>query len=340
MNALAGAAAAFAASAALTAALARSRARFWPRDTPTERSLHALPTPRTGGLAILGGLAAALPAGPAPDATLVWTGAAALVLAIVSLADDRSGLPVGVRLAVHAITASALVWGAGLTLARVTLPFGGNVSLGALGGPLTVLGLVWMTNLYNFMDGMDGFAGSMTLVGFGTLAALLFRGGDGAAAFVALGVAAAAAGFLPFNAPPARIFMGDVGAVPIGFLAGALTLHGAVLGALDPAAAALAFAPFILDATWTLLRRAARGERVWRAHRSHAYQRLVLSGLGHAGTLRLEVGLMLAAAAAAFAWDAGGPPARIAVLAVVLAAVAGVGALLRARERAAAGPRG
>jgi UDP-N-acetylmuramyl pentapeptide phosphotransferase/UDP-N-acetylglucosamine-1-phosphate transferase len=339
-NILAGAAIAFFVSAALSIALARSKWSFWPRDTPNERSLHATPTPRTGGLAILFGLSAALlvtqglPAGPA-----IWICAATGLLAVVSFADDRMGLPVGVRFIAHTLAAGAAVWGAGLAAARVWLPFVGEVSLGAFAAPLSFLGILWLTNLYNFMDGMDGFAGAMTVIGGACLGLASWRGGDGDGALVSSLLSASAAGFLLKNWPPARIFLGDVGSIPIGFLVSVLALRASAMGALDIGASCLVFAPFILDATITLVRRVLAGERVWSAHRSHYYQRLVLSGYSHVRAATWEAGLMAFFGSAALVYQAV-PAARIGILAAcITCCVSAVVAVRSAERRAGRRPR-
>jgi UDP-N-acetylmuramyl pentapeptide phosphotransferase/UDP-N-acetylglucosamine-1-phosphate transferase len=141
-----------------------------------------------------------------------------------------------------------------------------------------VLVIAWMTNLFNFMDGADGLAGGMSAVGFGVLAIAAHRAGVAELAGISLALSAASAGFLVFNFPPARVFLGDAGSVPLGFLAGALGLQGATTDAWPGWFPVLVFSPFIVDATATLARRLVAGERVWRAHRSHYYQRLVLGG--------------------------------------------------------------
>jgi UDP-N-acetylmuramyl pentapeptide phosphotransferase/UDP-N-acetylglucosamine-1-phosphate transferase len=138
--------------------------------------------------------------------------------------------------------------------------------------------IVWMTNLFNFMDGTDGLAGGMGMIGFGTLAFAATAAGAAPLALACVALAAACAGFLVFNFPPARVFMGDAGSIPLGFLAGALGLQGVVSGAWQAWFPLLVFSPFIVDATVTLLRGLIGGERVWIAHRRHAYQRLVLAG--------------------------------------------------------------
>jgi UDP-N-acetylmuramyl pentapeptide phosphotransferase/UDP-N-acetylglucosamine-1-phosphate transferase len=140
-----------------------------------------------------------------------------------------------------------------------------------------------MTNLYNFMDGADGLAGSQGVAGFAAYAAGFVMAGDSALAAWCAAAAAACAGFLCFNWPPAKIFMGDVGSIPLGFLAGGLGLVGIWQGAWPVWFPLMAFAPFVLDASTTLARRALEGKRVWEAHREHAYQRMVQMGYGHRG---------------------------------------------------------
>ena len=266
---------------------------------------------------------------------LVTSAVISLVLAVVSFLDDRSGVGVRWRFAVHLAAALGLIVLVGLP-AGLSLP-------GAVWQParplltvLTVLFCVWMLNLYNFMDGMDGFAGGMTVAGYGTLALLGALGGDVAYAAVAALPAAAALGFLAFNFPPARIFMGDTGAATLGFLAAGLILHGERTGLFPFWAGLLAFAPFIVDATATLLRRLAHGERVWEAHRSHYYQRLVRVGWGHRRTVLAEYALMAVCAAVAL----GGPRLPAAGQWLLLAAVAllfaGLAAGVARLERSAA----
>lgn len=255
-----------------------------PMDHPNARSLHATPTPRIGGLGILAGLAVA--SAWLGDAALLPAMLGALALAAVSLADDVRGLPVWVRFLAHFAAAAGclLAWGiAGWPL---------------LAGTLAV---VWMTNLYNFMDGANGLAGGMATIGFGALALAAWLGGaPGLAAFCAA-IAAAALAFLYFNFPTARLFMGDVGSIPLGFLAAALGIVGVQQDAWPWLFPLLVFSPFIVDASVTLVRRAARGEKVWRAHRSHYYQRVVLLGASHRRLALAAWALMLTMAALAFA---------------------------------------
>jgi UDP-GlcNAc:undecaprenyl-phosphate GlcNAc-1-phosphate transferase len=254
-------------------------------DLPNERSLHAAPVPRTGGLGLLAGITAAwLIASPAGS----WPAfAGTLVLAGVSFLDDLRGLPVLVRLSAQLAVAVALVvWHA-------------DAFPAAAWALAVVLAIAWMCNLYNFMDGIDGLAGGMAVFGFGTYAIAAGLGGAAELAALCAGIVAAALAFLAFNFPPARIFMGDVGSVPLGFLAAALGLLGWERGLWAAWFPVLVFSPFIVDATITLMRRALRGERIWQAHKEHYYQRVVQLGAGHRATALGEYALMLATGASA-----------------------------------------
>lgn len=164
-----------------------------------------------------------------------------------------------------------------------------------------VLAIVWMTNLYNFMDGADGLAGGMSVVGFGTYAAAVAMqvNADSPLGLLVAALTGASAGFLMFNFPPAKVFLGDAGAIPLGFLAIALGIHGNMLGLWPWWFVVLVFSPFIVDASVTLLRRTLQGNKPWIAHRDHYYQRLVLSGWSHRKTALVYYALMLAAAASA-----------------------------------------
>jgi UDP-N-acetylmuramyl pentapeptide phosphotransferase/UDP-N-acetylglucosamine-1-phosphate transferase len=181
--------------------------------------------------------------------------------------------------------------------------------------------IVWVANLYNFMDGSDGLAGTMTVVGFGAYAlAAFWAGSDRAPTLLAL--AAATLPFLLANWPPARIFLGDAGSVPLGFLAAVFGIEGWRQGWWPSWFPLLVFLPFVADASATLLRRLLRGEPAWQAHRDHSYQRLVQLGLGHAGTLALYAALMIGAAVSALAALARAPQAGWYLLAVWVAVLA------------------
>jgi UDP-N-acetylmuramyl pentapeptide phosphotransferase/UDP-N-acetylglucosamine-1-phosphate transferase len=247
-------------------------------DMPNERSLHASPTPRVGGLVVIpAALAASLPlwqqVGP-----VLWLAAG---LCAVSFTDDRWGLPVSLRFSAHALSAAVFCWILGPPLSPWV--FGA-----------TVLALIWGINLYNFMDGTDGLAGGMALFGFAVFGWAMLDAMP-VLANLAFCLAAAAAGFLVFNFSPARVFMGDAGSVPLGFLAGAIGLTGWLQDAWPVWFPWLVFSPFVVDATVTLLKRVLRGERFWQAHRDHYYQRLVRMGWSHRRLALVEYALMAGA---------------------------------------------
>jgi UDP-N-acetylmuramyl pentapeptide phosphotransferase/UDP-N-acetylglucosamine-1-phosphate transferase len=271
-------------------------------DNPNHRSLHTSPTPRTGGIGLLAGVVAAVVISTGAVQPVLWI---ALALAALSLGDDRWNLPATVRLLGHLVAAAAFVLTLGAWPAIWLLPF-------------LVLALGWMTNLYNFMDGADGLAGGMTVFGFGAFAIAAGMQGHADIAVLSLCVAAAAFGFLLFNFPPARIFMGDVGSIPVGFLAGAIGLLGWREGVWPAVFPLIVFAPFIVDASVTLGKRALRRERVWQAHREHYYQRLILGGWSHRRAALSEYALMAVCATAGLAVVF----AQIAVQAVVATVLA------------------
>jgi len=278
-------------------------------DRPNERSLHQNPVPRSGGLAIAAGAAAGLSF--APGAPLLAFALAA-ALAALSVIDDLSPLPTLLRLAAHFAAAG--------TLAAMEIGSGNLPMLAIL-----VLAIAWYANLYNFMDGSDGLAGGMAVFGFGAYAWAAQQAGHAPLAIGSAVIAAASLAFLLFNFHPARLFMGDVGSVPLGFLAGALGVLGWREGAWPLWFPLLVFAPFACDATLTLIKRLLRRERVWQAHREHYYQRLVRMGFGHRGTAYLEYSVMAACAAVALlARDASPALQAVAVCAsaTALAAIA------------------
>jgi UDP-N-acetylmuramyl pentapeptide phosphotransferase/UDP-N-acetylglucosamine-1-phosphate transferase len=247
-------------------------------DVPNHRSLHARPVPRVGGCGVMP-VAVALMLLVAPS--LHWLAIGAAILAIVSQVDDRRGLSVRVRFAAHIGVAALAAWAAG---------HGAAWPLGVL----AVITLVWLINLYNFMDGINGLAGGMAVIGFAAygLAALNEQAQLARAAAI---VSGAVLGFLVLNFPRAKIFLGDAGSVPLGFLAGALGFWGWTAGVWPVWFPALVFSPFIVDATVTLLRRALRGDKVWEAHREHYYQRLAQMNGSHVRTSLIYYSTMLGA---------------------------------------------
>ncbi len=271
------------------AALAlRRSARRLPAATPTGRSLHDRPVPRVGGLAIWAGfIPVALMCPPVVGvATPAWLAAWAAV-AVVSLVDDWRSVPPLPRLAVHATAA------VGVAVAILGSPAAWAPWLVAVIAASIVI--VWSANLFNFMDGSDGLAALMAIAGFAAYAMAAAMAGDPAQPYVAL--ASAAIPFLALNAPPARAFMGDVGAVPLGLLAATFGIAGCRSGTWPWWFPLLVFLPFVADASTTLVARLLRGESVLEAHRTHYYQRLHQLGAGHGGTLAVY-GLLMAGTAA------------------------------------------
>lgn len=249
-------------------------------DVPNERSLHVVPVPRVGGIALMAGaMAGWVWLMEVPD----WRVAVPLLLLfVVSMSDDARGMPVRVRLLVHLVAAAILVAGIGMSW---------------LWGIVAVLLVVWMTNLYNFMDGSDGLAGGMALFGFGWYGAAALTQGAESFALANFALSAAACGFLLFNFHPAKMFMGDAGSIPLGFLAAAFGLQGWQKELWPLWYPVLVFSPFIADASVTLFKRMLRGEKLSQAHRSHYYQRLVQMGWGHRNTALAEYALMFSAGA-------------------------------------------
>jgi UDP-N-acetylmuramyl pentapeptide phosphotransferase/UDP-N-acetylglucosamine-1-phosphate transferase len=255
-------------------------------DIPERRSSHVTPTPRGGGLPIvvvvLAGAAALHAAGwiALPLVVRVLLAGAGLV-AVISLADDRWRLPAQVRFVAHLVGAVFLVAEGGV-IESLPVPGGHTLGLGWAAVPFTLLWIVGFTNAFNFMDGIDGLAAGQAIVTAVTMGWLGYLLGCEPLAALMLLVASATLGFLILNWPPAKVFMGDVGSAFLGFtLAGSATL-GAGAGEAPPLLAWLAvLSPFILDTAITLIRRMARRERWFEAHREHYYQRLIRRTWSH-----------------------------------------------------------
>ena len=279
-------------------------------DRPNERSLHDTPTPRSGGLGLCAGVLAAAFVTQSLLGTWLWIEIAlAGILGAVSLIDDHRSLTVRVRLLTHLAVAGIY--------ATILFHPAGLDPLQLLAFILATLALVTLINFYNFMDGANGMAGGMACIGFGACALGAWPG-DAALAALCAALAAAAAGFLPFNLR-GRIFMGDSGSVPLGFLAGAISLQGWHGGLWPPWFGLLVFAPFIVDAAVTLAQRMLRGDRFWLAHRAHYYQRVVLMGATHGQLACGQFALMLVCASAALAALRLGAAAQSVIFATITA---------------------
>ncbi len=268
---------AFVASFSLTAALRRYALRRQLMDVPNARSSHRVPTPRGGGMAIVVTLAVAI--GTLANSGLVATSLAwavlgsGLMVALIGFVDDHGHIAARWRLLGHFVAAGwALFWLGGLPAIAV---FGWMLPPGWFAQLVALLFLVWMLNLYNFMDGIDGIASIQALCVCGGALfcyAAVADAGAVLAGHVEWLMIAAVAGFACWNFPRARIFMGDAGSGFLGITLAVLAVHAAWIQPVLLWSWLILLGVFIVDATFTLLRRLLRGEAVYQAHRSHAYQ--------------------------------------------------------------------
>jgi Fuc2NAc and GlcNAc transferase len=291
-------------------------------DIPNERSSHSVPTPRGGGVAlvvaILLSLVLATLLGLTAWRLLMAIGGGGIAVATVGWLDDRRHVPAYIRATVHFLAAGwALVWLGGLYSIDIGTR---DLPLGPMGTVLAAFAIVWLINLYNFMDGIDGIAASeaVSVAGAGALLGLL-NGGSAPVALLAALIASASAGFLYWNWTPARIFMGDVGSGFLGFAFGVLAVASEKAGSLSALAWTLLLGAFAFDATVTLIRRMAKGEQWYSAHRSHAYQRAVESGFSHLQVTSAFIAINVVLAAAVLVTIlVQGMPAHLAVATALL----------------------
>jgi Fuc2NAc and GlcNAc transferase len=256
-------------------------------DVPNARSAHSRPTPRGGGIGIVVAVLAAWVAAGALGwvgwRLIIGVGGGGAAVALIGWLDDRKGLGQLPRLAVQvAASLWCLYWALPAVLSAS--PWWPAVAVGVI---------VWGTNLYNFMDGIDGLAGSEALVVAAAAAGFSYVAGASEMAIVSTAVAGAATGFLRWNWSPARVFMGDVGSGFLGFTLAALAVISPSLGGPPHSVWAILLAVFWFDATVTLIRRVLGREPWYQPHRSHAYQRAALGGVGHRATALAIVGLNL-----------------------------------------------
>jgi UDP-N-acetylmuramyl pentapeptide phosphotransferase/UDP-N-acetylglucosamine-1-phosphate transferase len=275
-------------------------------DHPNQRSSHAVPTPRGGGLAIVllilvAGLLFLLDAGWNRRAIYL---AGAAVIAWLGWRDDIHSLSPRVRFIIQGFVAAVSIWGLGYFKA-VTIPMVGELQLGVVGIAITFLWIVGLTNAYNFMDGIDGMAGGVALsAGIGWM----WLGSNINNPFVfwiALTTAAGSLGFLGHNWPPAKIFMGDVGSTFLGYSFAVLPLISSDQGGDALLLGTLLMWTIIMDAGVTFIGRLIRREDVFAPHRSHLYQRLVLAGYKHETVSSLYILLTLLAGVLAYEWSQG-----------------------------------
>ena len=246
-------------------------------DIPNQRSLHAKPTPKLGGLAIM---TSVIFSAIIYCTELLYLVPFLLALIALSLLDDIVSVKPLIRLAIHFLTA-------------ITFLFTLDLQTNYLFLIILLFFLVWMINLYNFMDGSDGLAAGMSIIGFGCYAILSIIIGDLDFAIFNIIIITACIGFLFFNFPPAKIFMGDTGSIPLGFLCGALGIIGWYKLLWPLWFPLVVFSPFIIDSGITLLKRLINKESLMDAHRSHYYQRAILIGYSHKQVALFSYGLMI-----------------------------------------------
>ncbi|KMO11584.1 glycosyl transferase [Methylobacterium platani] len=267
---------------------------------PNARSSHRVPTPQGGGIAVIAAaVAVVIGLAGAPGGEIASLAAGALALALVGAVDDIRPLPVGLRLPLQAAAVVLVLAAAGGQLLP-GIPLWLERGLAALAG-------LWFVNLTNFMDGLDWMTVAEMVPVLGALVAFGLAGHlPGPATLVAAALLGGLLGFAPFNRPVARLFLGDVGSLPIGLLVAWLLYRLAGEGGL--AAAILLPLYYLADATLTLGRRALAGEPVWQAHRSHFYQRATTNGrsvpfvVGAVFGVNLALALLAAATLAAPGW--------------------------------------
>lgn len=273
-------------------------------DIPNDRSSHSAPTPRGGGLPIVAAVLTGVTALAiwrdvlSPLTLFTWLGAGVIV-ATIGWMDDRRSLSPRLRLLAHIAAALLTILGAG-AFGEVRLPFVGSVVLGWVGVPLTLLWIVGLTNAYNFMDGIDGLAAGQavvggifwTIIGWQTDIELIIWAG--------ILISSASFGFLLHNWPPAQIFMGDVASGFLGFSFASLGLMANHVPNREPffGIGALLLSVFVFDSGYTFLRRVLKRESVFKAHRSHLYQRLIITGLSHSHVTAVYMMLSLLTATA------------------------------------------
>jgi len=277
-------------------------------DIPGARSSHSVPTPKSGGVSIVVTfLLGVILIFCFADATMIprrhFLGFvfSALLIAGISLYDDVKNKPFLIKLAAQCL-AAFLVLAFGLVIDEVALPWVGNVPLGFWGYPLSFLWIVGLTNAFNFMDGLDGLMGGVGVIVSAFFCAITFFQGSTFVYITSYTLLAGTAGFLLYNFPPARIFMGDVGSAFLGFAFAVLAI---IAARYDHSHTSFFVMPLLMfniiyDTTFTFFRRLIRGERVFDAHRSHLYQLFQQSGFSHRAVTLFHYGVCLMQGGAAF----------------------------------------
>ncbi len=252
-------------------------------DIPNERSSHSTPTPRGGGIIFVG---------VCLIFCIIWNLefgiwsylSGAILLAVISWIDDLKSVPSILRFTVHFISAGLIIYGFGL-FQIVRFPYIGDIQLNYFALPITLLWIVWLTNAYNFMDGIDGIAAAQAITAGIGWYLLGYKFDIPFTGFLGMILALTNSAFIFHNWSPAKIFMGDVGSAFLGFSFAFLPLSAAKESTQNTSKffliGVLFVLPFMFDTVFTFIRRLLNGEKVWQAHRSHLYQRLVIGGYSH-----------------------------------------------------------
>ena len=321
----------FAVSLAATGAVLQVALRKKILDLPNERSSHSTPKPRAGGIGIFAGLLVALLAmGSGEWMALVPLGACAWI----GLHDDVLSLRASVKglLLLAAAFVGAIAWNGAVRVASGT-PFAGDVGLGPLAVPLTVLFLTGYANAFNFMDGIDGIATLTAIVSAAVFTVAGLVHADPLLASLGGAIVGAALGFLPWNFPAARIFMGDAGSLPLGMALATCAVMANASGSLAFPASVLLLGPFLFDVAFTLVRRATGGRKIGAPHKEHLYQRLSRVWGSHAKVSLLYAGFSVVTGCLALCYGGLTELGKLLSLTLPVAAMLGFAAFVLRAER-------
>ena len=309
-----------------------------PIDVPSGRSSHRRPTVTGGGVGLAFALCLSLlliasRGHGVPRGEFGLFGIATIIVAAIGLWDVYRDPPANWRLFLE-LGAAGLILGGGMQFHLLRMPWGQNITLWWAAIPLTLLWMTGMTNLYNFIDGVDGLATVLAIVCSSGVAAVAVATGHPDEALVAMAIAAGCLGFLWFNFPPAKVFMGDVGSLTLGFVLSvlAIRLSSASQQPVPLVFFLILYSSFLFDTSYTILRRALRGERFWLAHRTHLYERLMLVGWSHLSVTLLYIGLSLVSLVLAFGYLRAGPVGKTVIVGCQLLICAGQLVFVKVRE--------
>ncbi len=306
-------------------------------DIPNARSSHTQPTPRGGGLLIVVVTLLVLTIyGLSEVPSMDWGAGAyivgAIIIASISWIDDLRSIPFWLRILVHSLSAIIIIVFIGY-LKDMTFPIVGSITFGWLGIPLTFVLIVGLINAYNFMDGIDGLAGIQAVLGGLAWLAVGLTLIATPTAILGILVASSALGFLFHNWSPARIFMGDVGSTFLGFTFAVLIILNGNVDAMLAAIGLLFLWPFIFDTSFTLICRLQRRENIFKAHRTHLYQRLIISGYSHSFVSLLYAALALVGILLGIAWYIGLPLSNILITLTIPLLALGLVGFVKMAER-------